>query len=242
MDDDLKKKLDELVKHADYIVSNPDTLEKMKAKGLPIKSVFTTYNEYLDKLFEEKRKISDSLIKKLPRLDENIANATIQSLYDELKQCFVLGIPGAGITLAVILLELTLKYRLFEERVKSDKNSPWEHIEQLDFTKVVNTLKNQKVISLEEKKELDKFNEETRNPYIHYNIKKLLKDVVATELPSINIETGEVVIHRNVKATDYPHLWFSAKKVRDKQSVESIVNFCIFWGNKLLSKTNKIIT
>lgn len=54
--DDIQKKLDELVKQSDLFVSSPETIERLKARGLPIKSVLITYKEYLDKLFAEKRK------------------------------------------------------------------------------------------------------------------------------------------------------------------------------------------
>lgn len=237
--DDLQKKLDELVKQSDLIVSSPDTIEKLKARGLPVKSIFITYKDYLDKLFVEKRKIADGLIKKLPHLEENIANATIQALYEELKECFVLGIPGAGITLSVILLELALKYRLFEERINEDPNSKWEHIEQIDFTKSVNDLFAKKVITKKERTQLDDFNLNTRNPYIHYNIQKLVKDMILQELSSVNIETGEVTKLKNVKPSEYPSLWFSAKRVLDKKTIIIVTTFCINWANKLLAKAQK---
>ena len=234
--DDLQKNLDELVKQSDLFVSSPDTIEKLKARGLPIKSIFITYREYLNKLFANKRKIADDLIGKLPLLDANIANATVQTLYEELKECFVLGIPGAGITLSVILLELALKYRLFEERIKDDPNSKWEHIEQIDFTRTVNDLFAKKVITKKEKAQLDDFNLDTRNPYIHYNIQKLVKDMILQELSSVNIETGEITKLKNVKPSEYPSLWFSAKRVLDKKTIIMVTTFCINWANKLLAK------
>ena len=198
----LKKKLDELVKQSDLLVSTPETIERLKARGLPIKSVFTTYEEYLDKLFVERRKLASDLVKNLPHLDHRIANSTIQALYEELKECFVLGIPGAAITLAVILLELALKYRLYDERIKSDPSSKWEYIEQIDFTKAINSLWELKVISKKEKQQLDKFNLKFRNLYIHYNIKKLVQDMVLGESSSVNIETGDVKVLKNVKITE----------------------------------------
>lgn len=208
---DVQKKLDELVKQSDLFVSSPETIERLKAKGLPIKSVFTTYSEYLDKLFAEKRKNADDLASKLPHLDEKIANATIQALYEELKECFVLGIPGAGITLSVILLETALKYRLYDERLKQDPKSKWDHLEQIDFTKTVNDLVKRGVLSKNEKKELDAFNLNTRNPYIHYNIKKLVEDMRLGELTSVDVETGKVTVLKNIKPEDYPSLWFSGR-------------------------------
>lgn len=135
-----------------------------------------------------------------------------------------------------ILLELGLKYRLYDERKKQDSNSKWEYIEQIDFSRAVNDLMRKGVISRKEKGQFDDFNIGTRNTYIHYNIKKLVEDMMLGELKSVNIETGEVTMMKNVKPTDYPSLWFSAKRVRDKKTVISIVSFCITWVNKLLAK------
>lgn len=235
----LKKNLDELVKKSDLIVSSPDTIEQLKSQGLPIKSTFETYSEYLDKLFEKKRAVAMDLITKLPRLDESIANTTVQSLYEEIKETFVLGIPGAGITLGVILLELAMKYRLHKERLKSDPNSSWDLIEQLDMTNVISELFKKEILSKKDRKELDEFNSEVRNPYVHYNIKKLIKDMVLSELQSVNVETGEITTQKNVKPENYPPLWFSAKKVLDKKSAEIRVDFCVSWTNKLFSGNTK---
>lgn len=225
-----------MVKQSDFIIASPKTIESMKAKGFPIKSVHTTYKEYLDRLFTEKRKVANEVVDKLPHLDKGVANASVQSLYDEMRECFVLGIPGAAITLSIILLELALKYRLHEERVKDDPNSPWEYIERLDLTKVINELRKRKVITLDEKNKLDEFNSNIRNDYIHYKIRNLVKELVAAEVPSVNTESGEVTIHKNISALDHPYLWFSAKKVVGKKTVVSIADYCISWVNKTLVK------
>ncbi len=114
---DLNDKLDELVKNSDYIISNPDTIKRLKEQGLPIKSVFTTYGNYLDKLFAERKKLASELIKDLPKLNDNLSNGTVSALYEEIKESFVMGIPGASITLSIILLEFGLKHRLYEKRL-----------------------------------------------------------------------------------------------------------------------------
>lgn len=234
----LKDKLDQLVKNSDLIVSSPETMERLKKEGLPIKSTFITYEEYLDKLFEARREIATDLIKELPLLDEGIANATVQALYEEIKEAFVLGIPGAGITLSLILLELGLKYRLFSKRLEDDPNSNWDYIEQLNLRSTIKELKSKDLISEQEKQDLEDFNNKVRNPYIHYNIKYLIKDMEISELPELNVETGELKIHRNVKPANINSLWFSAKKVLDKKTVKYHVDFCISWVNKLLGGKN----
>lgn len=231
---DIKKKIDKLVKNADFLVASPESIEAMKLHGLSVESKFITYKEYLDKIFHEKRKLADSVVNKFPLLDKSIANATVQSLYEEVKECFVLGIPGACITLSSILLELSLKYCLFKERKKTDPNCKWSDLEKRNMSYVIKALFDKKIITKDETIDLNNFEIEVRNPYAHYNIEKLLKDMIIGKIPSINIETGEVIEHRNLKASEHPHLWFSGKRVLDKKTVISIVTFSIHWVNKIL--------
>lgn len=234
---DIQKKLDEMVKNSDIFVATPDVIKNLQERGLPIKSVLTTYQEYLDKLFAERRGIANELVGKLPHLDESIANGTITSLYEELKECFVMGIPGASITLAIILFDISAKYRLFDERKRKNPSASWKPIEDLLLKEVILDLKNYSAITEDEKTELLEFNKEIRNNYLHYNIKKIVKDMILGELPSMNVDTGVITIEKNVKPADRPYLWFSAKKVLDKKTVISRVSFSVMWANKLLSKT-----
>lgn len=236
MSDDIQKKIDEMVKNSDMFIATPDVIKNLQENGLPIKSILTTYQEYLDKLFAERRKIANSLVDKFPHLDERVANGTITSLYEELKECFVMGIPGASITLSIILFDIAAKFRLFDERKKTNPEASWKPIEDLHLREVMLELKDYSVITEGEKTELLEFNKEIRNNYLHYNIQKLVKDMILGELPSINVNTGEVTIEKNVNPGERPYLWFSAKRVLDKKTVILHVNFSIKWVNKFLAK------
>ena len=229
----LKKQLEELAKDATFIIVNPKTLEKLKAEGFPIESKFITHKEYLDKLFEEKRGNAEEIIKNFPPASENLANASIKSLYEEIKECYAFGLFGATITLSVILLELSFKHKIYSERKKSNPSASWKEIEKLSFTGTINSLKKLGKITEDEKKELDKFNIEIRNPYIHYNLQKLVNGVFIDRVPEANIETSKVKILKNVDVVKNPHFWFSGKKFRDKREVCQILQFCIGWMNKI---------
>lgn len=237
MRDDIQKKLDEMVKNSDMFIATPDVIKNLQEKGLPIKSVLTTYQEYLDKLFAERRKIANELVDKLPHLDEGVANGTITSLYEELKECFVMGIPGASITLAIILFDIAAKFRLFDERKEENPKTSWKSIEDLHLREVIIELAGYSVITEDEKMELLEFNKEIRNNYLHYNIQKLVKDMILGELPSMNVDTGVVTIERNVQPAERPYLWFSAKRVLDRKTVILRVDFSIKWVNKFLAKS-----
>lgn len=237
-DKELEDKLNEIVKSmgdTGFIIANPETIKRLKDRGLPFQSRFITYKEYLDKLFKDKRKLAEEIIGDLPLINNEIAHSAVQSLYEQVRECYALGIFGATITLSSVLLELSLKYRLHKERTKSDPNYKWEEIEKLNFAGTLSGLKKIGVLSQEEWDVLNNFNIEVRNPYIHYNIKKLVRDVMIRELPVVKIETGEKKIHKDVKIVERPYLWFTGKKFLDKAQVNHVLNFCIGWVNKILS-------
>lgn len=233
---DMEKQIEEFARHADAFIASPDTIEQLKEAGMPIKSVFTTYEQYVDKLFSEKRKVAGELIWQLPRLKENIANSTVAALYEELKETFILGINGASIVLGIMLLEISAKFRLYEEMKKMNASAKWESVEDMYLIDVIKALYDPyKVINPDELKELEKFNYNVRNNYFHYNIQKLIKGMVLLELPSFNIRTGKIAIEKNVEASDRPFLWFSAKRVLDRQTVVSKISFCVQWVNHFFS-------
>lgn len=233
----LKEKMDEMIKNTDYIVASPDTIEKLQQKKLPIQSNFITYENYLDDLFKEKRKKASELIKKLPLLDEKLGSATALALYNEFRECFVLGVNGAAITLAIVLLDYASKHKLFLEKKKTNPNAGWSSVEGLQLGETIKQLREAGVVNEEELAQLLTFNSKIRNSYMHYKIQELIKDMVILEIPSFNIYTGEVTLHKNVDVKTMPHLWFSAKKKRDAETVAEISAFCISWVNKFLKKT-----
>lgn len=231
---ELEEKIKELTQSGTFIVANPKTIQDLKEKGLPFKSTFVSWEEYLDKLFEEKRGIAGEIIGNFPLLSSDLANASVKSLYEEIRECYALGLFGATITLSIIYLELGLKYAVHRKRTENDRNSPWEYIEKMNFTGTVNSLKKLDLISQSEKTELDRFNLEVRNPYIHYNLQKLVQDIVISKLPTLNTGTSEVKIRENVRIADEPPLWFTGKKFLDKEGVDDVLHFCVHWVNNVL--------
>lgn len=234
----LKEKLDEMVAYSDYIVANEETIERMQQKNLLAQSTFISYEDYLDKLFKEKKEHARELIKNLPLLDEKLGSATASALYNEFRECFVLGVNGAAITLAIVLLDYATKHRLFEEKRKLIPKVEWKSVEGLQLGDTIKKLKELKAITEDEKAQLLLFNSKVRNNYIHYKIRELIKDMVIFELPSINIYTGEVTVYKNVDVKTMSHLWFSAKKKLDRDTVSDISKFCINWVNRLLKNNS----
>ena len=235
-DPKLKEKIDELIANSDYFIASPETIAQMQSTGEPIREVVIPYKKYLDDLFEKRRKVADELVLQLPHLNKQIANGSVAQLYEELKECFVMGIPGASIVLAILLLDLSAKLRLFKERKKVEPESKWDPIEDMHLREVILELRDHGSISDKEEERLLIFNKEVRNNYLHYNIQKLVKDMLIAELPSINFQTGELKIEYNVKPAERPELWFSAKKVLDRKSLVIRVTFCLEFVNLILTR------
>ncbi len=129
----IKEVLDELSSNSDMFIASPETIESLRKKNLPFNSSLLTYEDYLESLFKEKRKDAFSLIKTLPLLDENIANPIASALYNEFRECYVLRVNGAAITLAIILLEYSMKQRVFDTLKKSQPTLNWSKIEKKSY-------------------------------------------------------------------------------------------------------------
>lgn len=234
---DLQKLLDKASKGATHIVSNPDTIKKLQAQGLPIEEKFVTYEEYFEKLVAQKRKSAIALLKQLPLLDNSIANGAIAAIYEEIRASFGLGIFTSTIFNSIILLEYAMRVRVFEERLKNDKNSKWENIEKLKMKNLIKQLKEMKIINNKEGGALDSFNDKFRNPYLHINIHKMIKGIYANDVRKVDIKTKTMEIKNKVDVSKHPQLWFLAKKFYDRSYVLNVLKFCIDWTNRLLRKT-----
>ena len=234
MNDDLQKKLDELSKNADVLIASPETIEHLQKNVTGVKSTVVPYAEYLDKLFTEKRKLADVLVEQMPHLDPRVGNGSIEALYNEVRECFVFGVYGAAITLSVIMLEFACRERLFQEMEKRGESPNWNKLEKKLLSYSLEKLHEYGVFTDEEHAVMESFATEIRNSYLHYKIKKLIKDMVLEELKGINVHTGEIILEHNVRPADKPFLWFSAKKVLDRDTMLHKVTFCIHWVNTLL--------
>ncbi|MBU1088548.1 hypothetical protein KKA02_01545 [Patescibacteria group bacterium] len=232
----LKKLLDEASKDATHIVSNPDTIKKLKSKGLPIEERFITYEEYFEKLVAEKKKYAVPLLSQLPKLGNSIANSVISAIYEEVRASFGLGIFTSTIFNSIIMLEFAMRTRVFDERLKKDPNSQWEHVEKLKMRNLIEELKKMGIIDDKERLVLVDFNENFRNPYLHINIHEMIKGIYAKGVKKVDIKTSKMTTEKDLDVSKHRHLWFLGKKFYDRSYVIHVLNFCVHWTNKLLIK------
>lgn len=236
---DEDRKLNEILEAisngATHIVCDPETIKKLQERGIPIESRFIPYEEYVEDLFAKKKVDAVSLLRKLPKINDTIADGVIESIYEEIRSSYALSIFTSTIINSILLLEYAMRARLYKERLKKNPNADWSKLEELTMGELIWKLFNLKVITEEEKEKLMSFNKQLRNPYLHINIHKLSKGVFIGKLPSVNVNTQEVVELENVEASKHKYLWFAAKKFFDKYHVQSVIDFCVDWTNKLLA-------
>lgn len=71
---------------------------------------------------------------------------------------------------------------------------------------------------------LKSFKDTIRNPYLHYNIKKITKRVAAKNVKKLNINTQKVE-ELDIPAEENPVLWSFAKKFVDREMVIDVFKF-----------------
>ncbi|MBI3485451.1 hypothetical protein HY025_00740 [Candidatus Daviesbacteria bacterium] len=233
-DKKLKKLWEQISKGATQIVGDPESIQKLLDKGI-IKKKFISYEEYAEKIFVERKKNAVKLLSKLPLIDESIADSVITDIYEEIRSSYAFGIFTSTIFNSIILLEYTLRSRLYSELLKTDSITDWTKLEKLTMGQLIIEVSKLDIIPKEDMEKLKNFNKNIRNPYLHINIQRLTEGIqYSGKLPGVDVNTQEIREMQNVKAKDHRFLWFSAKRFFDKALVQGIIDFCIDWTNKLL--------
>jgi len=223
MTKDLKRLIDELAKDSDRIIVNPKDLKKLIMQGLPIKEI---PEQTIDKLFEERKENALLKVKELPPLPEEVQPA-IQALYQEIRECIIFGLNGAAITMSSILIEYMLKHATFiKEAGGYQKADPkkWDEFENMELSSAINRAKKLGLLDSEMTERLHSFRAKIRNPYNHFNIKKITQNVVAEKVKLLDIKTREAK-EIDISAKDSPMIQAQAKPIVDKHYVMSVFYF-----------------
>jgi hypothetical protein len=220
---DISKLIDELAKNSDRILINPNDLELLKKQGLLINTIPP---QTINELFEERKKNAFIRIKELPPLPENV-QPEIQALYQEIRESILFGLDGAAITMSSILIELILKHATFiKEAGGYQKADPekWDEFEKMELCAAIKRAENVGLLDSKMAERLHSFRATIRNPYNHYNIKKITQDVVAEKVKRLDIKTGEVK-EIDIPAKESPMIWAQVKPIVDKKYVLSVFYF-----------------
>lgn len=226
-DQDINELLAEYSKDATHFVASSATIDQMIKEGLKVQVPPPLTNEqYIDRLFRERKKNAKRIAKQLPSTP-SIAIPPIISLYDEIRECVLFGLNGAAISLSAILTEFAIKHALIDHTKGTEiyDKKEWDRIESKELGKIISEAAKANLFNAAEIKKLQYFKNKVRNPYLHYNIKRITAGAVMPEVSAYNTESKSIVKQYNLKAEDNPFLWQFAKKKIDEQSVLDIFQF-----------------
>jgi hypothetical protein len=240
-DADINELLAKHTKDATHFISTPETLEQMIKAGLKLdEQKPITDEEYIDQLFAGRQEKAKELIKQLPT-PPDIALPPLTSLYAEIRECILFGLNGAAITLSAILIEFAIKHAIVDRTkgVEVYDKTEWDRIEARELGKVIDEAAKLKLFEPDEIKQLKTFKDKVRNPYLHYNIKKITTGAVMPEVSGYNTKTKKIEKQYNLKAEDNPFLWQLAKKHIDADAVLNYFQFADSVVKKLFGNKTK---
>lgn len=224
---ELEEAINRIVNDTTEIIVNPDTFRKMVELGLPVSyAELVSIEKYISKLFDARKREALEITQHLPNRF-NFILSSVNTLYDEIYECIIFGLNGAAITLCGILVEFTLKQAIYfyENGYSFTYNGElWDGFEKLTLGSVIDRAKKVSLIDGQLEEKLKKFKDDIRNPYNHYNIKKITKDVVAKNVKVVNIETLKQET-KDIEAKDNPMIHAQAKRYVDKILVYHIFKF-----------------
>ena len=205
-----------------YVVANPADKEKLRALGANVDVVRDMdWEARIDFLFSvERQQEAKSLGPDLPKIPQ-LAAPEILSLYREITDCVLAGAYGAAITMSTILAEFALKYTTFICEVGEhgrDDPDKWDEFESLTFAPAAKRARSAGLITDKQFEKLNNFRDQIRNPYAHYNIRKITRGNVWKNVMVYNRETGETEI-RDIAAEDSPVIRAQIKPHFDRANV-----------------------
>mgnify|MGYP001570456456 CR=1 FL=1 len=217
--------LSELVQGSTHIISSPKTIADLQKRGVKFDSPAPkTEDEFLDELFGQRRSSAKGLMIKFPDAPQ-IAIPTIGFLYNDIKECILFGLFGAAISLSAILVEFSLKHAIVKKtRGDTYDKAEWDRIENIELGDTITEAKSLKIIDDTQEEALKSFKNTVRNPYLHYNIKRITKKVAANKVKKLDINTHKVE-ELDIPAEENPILWGFAKKFVDRETVFDVFGF-----------------
>lgn len=217
--------LSELVQGSTHIISNPNTIADLQKRGVKFdKPKLKTKEEFIEEIFFQRKSIALANISKFPA-PPDIAIPTIGFLYDEIRECILFGLYGAAISLSAILVEFSLKQAIVRKSFENRYNkAEWERIEDIELGDAIKEAREKEIIDDNLQEALHDFKNKVRNPYLHYNIKKIVKKIGANKIKKINVNTQKVE-ELDLPAEDNPILWGFAKRFVDRETFFDVFKF-----------------
>jgi len=219
----IQKIMDGLVGDSDRIIINPETLAELKDSGVPFDTI---PSPTIDQLFEQRKQNAFLRISQLPPLPHGLPPA-VQALYQEIRECILFGLNGAAITMAAILIEFVLKHTTFIKESGGYQRAnlkDWDRFEDMELGPAINRAKRAGILDAKMAKRLHSFRQNIRNPYGHFNIKKITFGIVAKRVKQVDIKTGEVK-EIDLEAKDHPMIQAQVKPWIDEKNLMNVFIF-----------------
>ena len=223
MIEDIEKIMTELAGDSNTIIVNPEMLEELRHAGVPFDTVPAPT---IDELFDQRKQNAFLKMGQLPSLPQGLPPA-VQALYQEIRECIFFGLNGAAITMSAILIEFVLKHTAFIKEAggyQKANTQDWDQFENMELGPAINRAKRAGVLDAKMAKRLHSFRETIRNPYSHYNIKKITYGVVAGKVKQVDTKTGAVA-EVDMAAKDHPMIQAQVKPRVDEYNVLSVFAF-----------------
>jgi hypothetical protein len=243
-EENIKKTIKELSEQHDIIIAAPTAENKrILADNYPVEKICPNPTpEELKKLFDSRYERALEIVEKIPPYIAE-SRPAIQVLYNEIRECILFGVYGAAITLCGILVEFVLKYvSYYWDTLESDTifdAEKWDQIfEKTQFASAITYSKNLGIINDDEVNALEKFKDEVRNRYNHYNIRKLAENVVCEKVKKFDMHTGTVE-EMNIPAYSSPIFFSIVKPWLDNKLIPEV--FFVTYHNVsiLLARLNE---
>lgn len=225
----VKKLIEDAIADGKTIHGNRRSFQKIRDLGVevPDGSRRVSWEEVVERFFSDDEKLK--ALERAGKIPErpDIPLPSVVSIYEEIIKGIILGTNGAAITQSCILVEYMLKFATYKIEMDGFGKHDifkWTEFERTSFGDAINRAAKQNLLSGERKKSLEEFKNKTRNPYLHYNIKKITEGVVLRNVRRINIETGEErVIDQD--SDSEPTVRSDAKRFVDEDRVLEIFTF-----------------
>lgn len=237
MNKDIEKIMQELAEGCDRIIANPNDIEKLQSQGINFDVI---PSQTISDLFEQRKEKAHIIAPLLPTLPKGLPPA-IQALYQEIRECIFFGLNGAAITMSSILIEYIIKHVTYITESNGYQNADpqkWDDFEDMELSKAINRAGKAGLLDSKMKKRLHSFRNTIRNPYSHYNIKKITKNVIAKKVKQLDFNTGEVK-EMDIAAKDSPMIQTQVKPIMDGNNVLPVFNFADEVVKYLLPKIKK---
>jgi hypothetical protein len=244
----LEEILSELAENAETATLSPTTIARLKERGIYIPTPpKRSLEESINLLFgKERKERALEVARNLPVLPD-IPVPSIQLLYNEIRESIILGLNGAAITLSGVLVEYVLKYATYKvemgEFAKYDPDKA-DEFERVTLGPAIDRAAKAGLLETRHVDQLRHFKDTCRNPYNHYNIKKITANYYVENVAILNTNTGEVET-KNIAAKDDPVIQAQIKPHVDSDNVLDIFAFAdsvvrVIW-NKIsnLQKVNQ---